>query len=91
MNEVTLQAFRAIAHAMNTEPTDWQWIGPHMSQRMFGITEQRAKAYAERHGGEAKKMQRGMAAKPKRCSRGRNPNGGTFFRARYSFRWLPEG
>ncbi len=56
MNEATLTAFRAIAEAMQTEPTDWQWIGPHMSQRMFGITEKRAKAYAERHGGVAQKM-----------------------------------
>ena len=57
MNEATLTQFRAIAAAMNTEPTNWQWVGPHMSQRMFGITEARAKAYAERHGGEAKMME----------------------------------
>lgn len=56
MNDTTLQAFRDIAASMNTEPTTWQWIGPHMSQRMFGITEARAKAYAERHGGEARLM-----------------------------------
>lgn len=57
MNEATLSQFRAIAEAMNTtEPTNWQWIGPHMSQRMFGITEARARAYAERHGGYATKM-----------------------------------
>ena len=56
MNDQTLFAFRAIAEAMNTEPTNWQWVGPHMSQRMFGITEQRAKAYAERHGGTASQM-----------------------------------
>ena len=56
MNEAALTYFRAIAEAMNTEPTDWEWIGPHMSQRMFGITETRAKAYAQRFGGEAKKM-----------------------------------
>ena len=56
MTTAQLLAFRAIAETMNTEPTDWQWIGPHMSQRMFGITEARAKAYAERHGGEAKRM-----------------------------------
>jgi hypothetical protein len=36
---------------------DWQWIGPHLSQRMFGITQERAEAYAARHGGEAKPMQ----------------------------------
>lgn len=57
MNEAQLQAFRAIHQAMQTEPTDWQWIGAHMSQRMFGITETRAKAYAERHGGVAKRME----------------------------------
>lgn len=58
MNEATLTAFRAIAGLMQTEPATWQWIGPHMSQRMFGITEQRAKDYAARHGGTAKPMDR---------------------------------
>ncbi len=53
MNDAALFQFRAIAEAMNTEPTTWQWVGPHMSQRMFGITEQRAKDYAARHGGVA--------------------------------------
>jgi hypothetical protein len=57
MNDATLFAFRAIAAAMNTDPTDWQWIGPHMSQRMFGITEKRAKAYATTHGGIARRME----------------------------------
>jgi hypothetical protein len=57
MNEATLIQFRAIAEAMQTATTDWQWIGPHMSQRMFGITEQRARDYATRHGGEARKME----------------------------------
>ena len=56
MTAATLNAFRQIHEAMQSEPTDWQWIGPHMSQRMFGITETRAKAYAERHGGIASKM-----------------------------------
>jgi hypothetical protein len=56
MTEAQLQAFRALYQAMVTEPQNWQWIGPHMSQRMFGITEARAKAYAARHGGEARKM-----------------------------------
>lgn len=55
MNDATLNAFRQIADAMIGQ-ADWQWIGPHMSQRMFGITEQRAKEYAARHGGEAKPM-----------------------------------
>lgn len=56
MNEAVLSHFRAIAEAMNSEPTNWQWIGPFMSQRMFGITEARAKAYAARHGGTANEM-----------------------------------
>jgi hypothetical protein len=57
MNHANLEAFRAISAAMQSEPTDWQWIGQHMSQRMFGITKTRAKAYADRHGGTAKKIE----------------------------------
>lgn len=58
MTNATLEGFRMIAEAMNAgKPTDWQWIGQHMSQRMFGITEERAKEYAARHGGEAKRME----------------------------------
>lgn len=58
MTDATLTHFRQIADALaGPEPQDWQWIGPHMSQRMFGITEKRARAYAERHGGEARKME----------------------------------
>lgn len=57
MNEATLQGFRDLADAMaGPEPRDWQWIGPHMSQRMFGITRARAEAFAERHGGTASRM-----------------------------------
>lgn len=57
MNDATLRAFREIAEMMaGPEPRDWQWIGRHMSQRMFGITEARAKEYAERFGGEARQM-----------------------------------
>lgn len=55
MTNPTLTHFRALAEAMNLTG-DWQWTGPHMSQRMFGITEQRARDYAERHGGTASKM-----------------------------------
>lgn len=58
MTNAQLDAFRALAARMETEPTDWQWIGPYLSQRMFGITERRAKAYAERHGGTATRMER---------------------------------
>ncbi|MCI4355087.1 MAG: hypothetical protein L3K06_06960 [Thermoplasmata archaeon] len=56
MNNATIEYFRTLAAAMQTSSTDWQWVGPHMSQRMFGITEQRARAYAERHGGTASRM-----------------------------------
>lgn len=56
MNQAVLTHFQAIAEAMNTEPTNWQWIGPHMSQRMFGITKTRAEAYAARHGGTASEI-----------------------------------
>jgi hypothetical protein len=52
-----LAEFRRYADALaGPEPRDWQWIGPHMSQRMFGITEQRARDYAARHGGVAQRM-----------------------------------
>lgn len=54
--ETLLNEFRAIADAMQTEPTDWQWVGPHLSQRMFGITARRAKDYAARFGGRAEQM-----------------------------------
>lgn len=57
MNEATLNAFRQIADQMaGPAPRDWQWVGQYMSQRMFGITEQRAKDYAARHGGKAQQM-----------------------------------
>src|SRR5262245_41458470 len=56
MQDSVLLHFRSIAESMQSEPADWQWIGPHLSQRMFGITEARARAYAERHGGTASKM-----------------------------------
>lgn len=56
MTNATLQAFRDIASAMQTQSTDWEWIGPHMSQRMFGITQDRAESYAKAHGGSARQM-----------------------------------
>jgi glucuronate isomerase len=55
MNNATLDAFRKIADAM-IGTADWQWVGPHMSQRMFGITRERAEAYAQAHGGRAEQM-----------------------------------
>ena len=56
MNDATLNAFRNIHSAMQTEPTDWEWVGEHMSQRMFGITRTRAEHYAKTYGGRARKM-----------------------------------
>lgn len=58
MNQATLEHFRQLADdiledAIDPAPKTWAWIGRYMSQRMFGITEQRAKEYAERFGGEA--------------------------------------
>ena len=58
MNDAQLNAFRQIADAMQEKPADWQWIGPYMSQRMFGITQERAEAYALRHGGKAERMEK---------------------------------
>jgi copper oxidase (laccase) domain-containing protein len=57
MQASQLQALRQIAEAMRGDvPHNWQWIGPHMSQRHFGISEERAKQFAQRHGGEASQM-----------------------------------
>lgn len=56
MNDATPAHFRTIAESM-LGATDWQWIGQWSSQRMFGISEERAKAYAARHGGVASKME----------------------------------
>lgn len=57
MTEAELAYFRRIAEAMTDAPANWQWTGPHISQRMFGITEKRAKDYAARHGGRAQQME----------------------------------
>jgi len=58
MNDVVLNHFRELAEILTAgEPQNWQWIGPHMSQRMFGISERRARTYAERHGGIASQME----------------------------------
>jgi hypothetical protein len=59
MEDFILEQHRMIAAAMGLVG-DWQWIGPHMSQRHFGIPEARAKALAARHGGEAKRMEAGQ-------------------------------
>lgn len=56
MEDATLMYFREVAAVLESRPTDWQWIGPFSSQRMFGITEARAKEYARSHGGAASQM-----------------------------------
>ncbi len=57
MNDATLTTFRELADVLaGPAPRNWEWIGPHMSQRMFGISEERAKEYAARHGGRACEM-----------------------------------
>lgn len=59
MNDATLNAFRNIADAMaGPEPRTWEWIGVHMSQRMFRITQTRAEEYARQFGGVARPMTR---------------------------------
>ena len=59
MNASTLEAFRKLADTMQgPEPRDWQWVGKWISQRMFGITEKRARDYAAKHGGTAERMVR---------------------------------
>jgi hypothetical protein len=55
MNNATLDMFRKIADNMIGR-ADWEWVGPYQSQRMFGITRERAEAYAARHGGTARRM-----------------------------------
>lgn len=58
MTNATLQAFRDLAATMQgSEPQDWQWVGRWMSQRMFGVSEARAKDYAARFGGTASRME----------------------------------
>ena len=56
MNDAQLEAFRMIAQSMNSEPTDWQWNGQHLSQQRYGITETRARSLVARHGGTARQM-----------------------------------
>ena len=58
MTNAQLEGFRRIAEAMQGgQAQDWQWIGAHMSQRMFGLTRERAEGYAKAHGGVAQKME----------------------------------
>lgn len=57
MNNATLHAFRQIADAMSGDaPKTWEWVGPHASQRMFGITRERAERFARQFGGVARRM-----------------------------------
>jgi hypothetical protein len=62
MNDHVLNHFRSLAEEMtnpNRLPQDWEWQGQWMSQKMFGITERRAKDLEKRYGGVAKKMESG--------------------------------
>jgi len=56
MNDATLDQFRTLAEALIGR-ADWEWVGPHLSQRMFGITRERAESFAKAHGGVARKME----------------------------------
>jgi len=57
MKDAVLHHFRDLADTLaGPEPRNWQWIGPHVSQRMFGIPEGKARTYAARHGGVAQRM-----------------------------------
>jgi len=62
MREIELVGFRMLAAAMAGAPTDWQWHGAHMSQHMYGITEERARAYAAMHGGTASPLSAAVAS-----------------------------
>lgn len=59
MNDTILQSFRDLADEMigTFEARRWEWVGRHMSQRMFGITQERAEEYARRYGGRARRME----------------------------------
>ena len=57
VTDATLEMFRALADAMTAgTPQTWQWIGPHISQRMFGMSRERAETYAAKFGGVASPM-----------------------------------
>jgi len=56
MTDPTLEMFRMLAEAMSDAPRNWQWIGQHESQRMFGISQTRAEDLARRFGGDARRM-----------------------------------
>ena len=57
MNDVTLAGFRQLADAMLGDERNWQLRGEHLSQQMFGITQERAEKYAAQYGGVASKME----------------------------------
>lgn len=57
MNDATLDYFRSLADAMAGDTLrDWQYVGPYISQRYYGITEQKAKDLQARFGGDARQM-----------------------------------
>tara|TARA_R100001143_G_C3356007_1_gene132380 strand:+ start:1925 stop:2122 length:198 start_codon:yes stop_codon:yes gene_type:complete len=56
-----LGSLRETAREMGIKEGKWKWIGPHMSQRHFGITKEHAQSLAKRYGGEASLMEEGAA------------------------------
>lgn len=57
MNQAQVQALRNLADGLHLgQQLDWEWIGRSGSQRMFWITEERARDYAAVYGGIARPM-----------------------------------
>ena len=53
MNDATLESFRAIAdQMMGPEPRDWNFEGPYISTRYYGITRAKAEELAGKFGGK---------------------------------------
>ena len=47
---------RSITDEFPIVPTNWEWVAPHLSQRISGISEIRAKDLVARNGGMAGEM-----------------------------------
>mgnify|MGYP006958869208 CR=1 FL=1 len=50
---VATELSKRIAERMDTAPKNWQWIGEHLSQQHFGITQARAEMLQRMYGGIA--------------------------------------
>lgn len=51
-----LDVLRASGRELPLVPTNWEWDAPHLSRRISGISEQRARDLAARNGGSASRM-----------------------------------